>query len=117
MTPNDYQDFTRTTALYPGATNRTPEAIVYCALGLAGEAGEVSEKLKKLIRAGGGFDALKDIMPYRDELLKEIGDVLWYCARLSDELSFDLESTMRRNMEKLASRKERGVIQGSGDNR
>jgi NTP pyrophosphatase (non-canonical NTP hydrolase) len=117
VTPNEYQRFTRETATYPGVGTAAPEAIVYCALGLTGEAGEVAEKIKKVIRAGGSFTALNDLSAIEADLVKEVGDVLWYCSRLLDELGIDLEQAMQMNKEKLLSRKERGVIQGSGDNR
>lgn len=118
MTPDEYQRFTRETATYPGVGTSSPEAIVYCALGITGEAGEIAEKVKKVIRAGGGFDALDTNRDhYEADLVKEIGDVCWYLARLSDELGYSFEQIFQLNADKLRSRKERGVIDGSGDNR
>lgn len=118
---NDYQAFTRTTAIYPGKGTGSTEAIVYCLLGVIGEGGEIADKVKKLIR-GGGFDALNQLAgaaggTTTDDIVKEIGDVLWYVARLSDELGVSLEEVARHNVEKLTSRKQRGVLHGSGDSR
>jgi len=86
---------------------------VYPALGLSGEAGEISEKLKKIIRDQGGV-----IGPQQSvELAKEIGDVLWYVANLAGDLGFSLEQIGQMNIDKLSSRRLRGVITGDGDNR
>jgi NTP pyrophosphatase (non-canonical NTP hydrolase) len=82
-------------------------------LGLVGEAGEVADKLKKVIRDHGGV--LTD--PVRDAVAKELGDVLWYLSVLAYELDYDLNTIAQGNLDKLASRQERGVISGSGDNR
>ena len=109
MTPNEYQDRALDTAIYP---NRGAN-FVYPALGLMGEAGEVSEKLKKVIRDEGGV--LTDTT--RDAVAKELGDVCWYVAVLAAELDYDLEEVMQINIDKLASRQQRGVLSGSGDNR
>lgn len=106
---NDYQLSALTTAVYPNRGNN----FAYPALGLAGEAGEVADKLKKVIRDNDG--ALTD--PVREAVAKELGDVLWYVAVLAAELDYDLDSIAQSNLDKLASRKERGVITGSGDNR
>jgi NTP pyrophosphatase (non-canonical NTP hydrolase) len=112
MRMNEYQDETMSTALYPGANEGTVEAIVYCGLGL-GEAGEVQGKIKKIIRDDDGV--LTDIK--RQEIVSELGDVLWYVARLSAEIGVDLEEIAQANMIKLTGRRMRGVITGSGDNR
>jgi NTP pyrophosphatase (non-canonical NTP hydrolase) len=84
-------------------------AIVYPALGLIGEAGEISEKVKKWLRGDRELD--------REGLLKELGDPLWYLASLADDLGFTLQEVVDANFAKLTSRKERGVIKGSGDDR
>ena len=86
---------------------------VYPALGLVGEAGEVADKLKKVIRDNGGV--LTD--PVRDAVAKELGDVLWYVSVLAYEMDYDLNEIAQINIDKLNSRKERGVLSGSGDNR
>jgi NTP pyrophosphatase (non-canonical NTP hydrolase) len=109
MTFKDYQDRAVETAIY-GAGN----AIIYPALGLANEAGEVLGKIKKVLRdKGGDFHHLDTRMAIADE----IGDVLWYMAALCKDLDIPLESVANRNIVKLLDRRERNVIQGSGDNR
>jgi NTP pyrophosphatase (non-canonical NTP hydrolase) len=109
MLLNEYQEAALDTAVYPdqGAN------FAYPALGLAGEAGEVADKLKKVIRDNGGV--LTD--PVRDAVAKELGDVLWYVSVLAHEMDYSLEEIAQTNLDKLASRQERGVITGSGDNR
>ena len=82
--------------------------LIYPAMGLCGEAGEVAEKVKKLIRDG---------TLNRYEVALEASDVLWYNTNFVNDLGFTLEEIAIMNIEKLESRKERGVIQGSGDNR
>jgi len=105
----EYQEKADLTAIYPDkGTNLT-----YPTLGLCGETGEIAEKLKKLYRDKGGVIDDK----WREETTKELGDVLWYLAALSRELGYDLEYVAQTNIDKLQSRKERGTIQGSGDNR
>ena len=109
MDLNQYQTAALQTALYP---NRG-QNFVYPALGLVGEAGEVADKLKKVIRDNDGV--LTDEV--RDKVAKEVGDVLWYIANIAYELDYDLNTIAQNNIDKLASRMERGVIQGSGDDR
>ena len=109
MTPNDYQNRALETAIYP---NRGAN-FVYPTLGLVGEAGEVADKLKKVIRDGDGV--LTDTV--RDAVAKELGDVCWYIAVLAAELDYNLEEVMQMNLDKLASRQQRGVLSGSGDAR
>lgn len=108
MDINDYQHKARETAKYP-----TEHGLTYCTLGLAGEAGEVADKIKKIIRDKGGVVSEED----RLELAKELGDVFWYLANLSFELSLALDFVAKTNIEKLQSRMDRGVISGEGDNR
>lgn len=85
------------------------------ALGLAGETGEVLEKIKKMIRDKNGVfsPTPEDIA----ELKKELGDVLWYLSALAFYNGIDLDDVARANLDKLRSRKERNKIHGSGDNR
>lgn len=109
MTFEEYQKESGTTALYPDRGKN----FVYPTLGLAGEAGEVAEKVKKIIRDEGG----KISKEKQEEIKKELGDVLWYVAQLATELNLSLDDVAKTNIEKLFSRKARGVLSGSGDNR
>jgi NTP pyrophosphatase (non-canonical NTP hydrolase) len=109
MDLNEYQTAALQTAVYP---NRGAN-FAYPALGLAGESGEVADKLKKVLRDNDGV--LTDTV--RDAVAKEIGDVLWYVSVLAYEMDYSLEEIAQLNIDKLNSRKERGVITGSGDNR
>jgi NTP pyrophosphatase (non-canonical NTP hydrolase) len=109
MTAELYQYQATQTAIFP-----KEKALEYLALGLTSEAGEVAGKVKKLIRDGEdveGFE-LKKIA-----IAAEIGDVLWYCAMMAREVGVPLNTIMRENLEKLHSRKQRGTLKGSGDNR
>ena len=111
----DYQDFdlyqreAGMTAIYPERFDN----LYYPALGLAGEAGEVCEKIKKIMRDKNGNLTEED----RDLLVKELGDVLWYVSALADELDVFLGTVAATNIEKLRSRQERNKISGSGDSR
>ena len=100
---DEYQKGTEKTAVYP-----EEKAVEYLALGLNGEAGEVAEKIKKSIR---------DDKELSDEIQDEIGDCLWYIARLLDELGYSFSETAEGNLDKLLDRKDRGKIHGSGDKR
>lgn len=108
MTLNEYQQAALETANYPKEYN-----IIYPVLGMNGEAGEVADKVKKVIR-----DNNREFTDDRKrEIAKEIGDVLWYCAALAHDIGYTLEEIGEMNNAKLRSRKARGVISGSGDNR
>jgi NTP pyrophosphatase (non-canonical NTP hydrolase) len=109
MNFTEYQELAKSTAIYPSSF-----AKVYPALGLCGEAGEVAEKIKKVIRDG--VDYLHE-EEFKAELTKELGDVLWYVAALASDLDISLDDVAEKNVEKLASRKIRNKIGGSGDNR
>jgi NTP pyrophosphatase (non-canonical NTP hydrolase) len=109
MNLSEYQEKASTTALYPDAGNN----LYYPALGLGGEVGEVLNKVKKIMRDHDG----KVTDEYRDILKKELGDVLWYVAALASELGLKLDDIAQANIDKLASRKERGTLSGDGDNR
>ena len=107
MELNQYQQRARATAFYPNA-GQNP---IYPTLGLSGEAGEVADKVKKVIRDKQGvFDDKA-----KEAIKLELGDVLWYVAQLSSELGFDLEQVALSNLEKLSSRASRGQISGEGD--
>lgn len=109
MNFEEYQKESRKTALYPNKNNN----FIYPVLGLCGESGEIAEKIKKVIRDEGGIiSELK-----KEEIKKELGDVLWYISQIATELGFSLDSVAKLNIEKLRSRLERNKISGSGDNR
>lgn len=103
MDLNSYQFHALSTALYPAN-----EKITYPTLGLVGEAGEVAEKVKKWKR-----DGKLDVQA----TAKELGDVLWYLAVLANDLGFKFSDIAEMNLAKLQDRANRGVLQGSGDNR
>jgi NTP pyrophosphatase (non-canonical NTP hydrolase) len=109
MLANDYQSAALQTAIYPNQGQN----LIYPTLGLVGEAGEVAEKVKKLIRDEN--NVLTDDV--RTKIALELSDVCWYLAVLAYELDYSLGEVMQMNLDKLASRHERGVIAGSGDNR
>ncbi len=109
MNFNEYQQKSRQTALYPNKDNN----FIYPTLGLVGEAGEVAEKIKKVIRDNDGIITSEK----KEEIKKELGDVLWYVSNLAYELNIELEDVAQGNIEKLFSRMERDKLHGDGDNR
>ena len=109
MLLSDYQARSRATAVYPDAGAN----LLYPTLGLCGEAGEVAEKIKKMIRDDGGV--LSD--DRREALAKELGDVMWYVAQVATEANLDLDQIAEANLAKLLSRRDRNVLSGSGDDR
>ena len=118
MTFNEYQDFTKTVAKYHEIFRKhfgseSGSEYLYGALGLNGEAGEVADKIKKLYR---DRDGVVD-EEFKGIIKKELGDVLWYVARMADDFGFTLEEIAEGNYEKLSSRKEREMLHGDGDNR
>jgi len=118
---SEYQQEARKTAIYP-----KEYSIIYPALGLNGEAGEVAEKIKKLIRDG-AIEELQDesfrennpniCATVIDMVTKEMGDVLWYLAALASDLGVDLADVAAENIAKLSSRQQRNKLSGSGDER
>ena len=106
---NRYQEEAWDTAIYPEKGNN----LYYPTLGLVGEAGEVCNKIKKIMRDQGGIPTVKQ----KQDIAKELGDVLWYAAALATELNSHLGCIAESNLSKLESRKDRGVLGGSGDNR
>lgn len=113
---NEYQEKAHKTADYPSGTigpEKHAADYLYPAMGLSEEAGEVSGKFAKAIRDRHG------VIDYnrKVEIIKELGDVMWFVAELATCLDVKLEDVAQRNLDKLASRKERGVIHGEGDNR
>lgn len=105
---DDYQRRARETAIYPGMGNN----LWYPALGLAGESGEVAEKIKKFYRDAQPFN-----LEFQLSIRRELGDVLWYIANLATEMDIRLSEVALDNLAKLADRRERGKLRGSGDNR
>ncbi len=109
MTFSDYQQDAKKTAIYPNVGNN----FVYPTLGLVGEAGEIANKVKKIIRDKNNQISNED----RQEIGKELGDVLWYLAQIATELGVSLEKIAQDNLDKLSSRQQRNVLGGNGDNR
>lgn len=125
---NAYQTFTRTTALFRSSIQLMAEELItegdqerlsnllnllYTTTGLTGEAGEIANKVKKLIRDRGG----KVSIEMSDDLISELGDVLYYIAQMADLLGHSLEDVAQNNMDKLKDRVVKGTIGGSGDKR
>ena len=116
MELNDYQTKALETAVYPHEYKT-----IYPALGMNGEAGEVADKVKKVLR---DFAVMYDsngsiVLPsnIREEIAKEIGDVLWYVATMANDIGYTLEEIATMNYQKLKSRQERNKLSGNGDNR
>ncbi|HSW98806.1 MAG TPA: nucleoside triphosphate pyrophosphohydrolase family protein [Candidatus Saccharimonadales bacterium] len=110
MTFDEYQKQALTTAIF------NPDPLMdktIWAMGVAGEAGEVVEKWKKIVAYKDGVVSVED----KAELAKELGDVVWYIAVLAEQLGLTFEEVMQQNVAKLQSRKARGVVKGAGDNR
>ena len=108
----DCDDYQRA-AMRTARDRDAPHEFVALVLGLVGEAGEVAEKVKKLVRDQDGDLAQLD----RDDMAAELGDVLWYAAVLADFLGLSLDDVAQRNIDKLADRQRRAVLGGSGDHR
>ena len=106
MTLNDYQELALETAIYPSP-------IIYPSLEICGEAGEIADKVKKVMRDENGVFTLAN----KHEIAKEAGDVLWGIANIAHDLGYSLEEIAQMNYEKLRSRQLRGKLGGSGDNR
>lgn len=119
MRLNEYQAQARTTALYPG--QGTLFGLTYTLLKLNGEAGECAEKLGKLYRDAaarpGDWTGSTDFTFFRETMVKELGDVLWYIAAAAEELGVPLEAVAVENLNKLISRAARGKLGGEGDDR
>ncbi|MEK7599602.1 MAG: nucleoside triphosphate pyrophosphohydrolase family protein [Patescibacteria group bacterium] len=110
MTFEEYQKKALTTVI---SSDDLFKDSLHWVLGINGEAGEIAEKVKKIIRDKKGVISEED----KKELAKEIGDVLWYLAVFAHDLGFELDDIANQNLEKLKSRKARGVLGGAGDNR
>ena len=103
LTLKEYQNAAASTAIYPASVQ-----ILYPTLGLAGEAGEVANKVKKIVRDG-KLD--------RDSIAGELGDCLWYIAAICKDLGLNMGDVAADNLSKLKNRKENNTLHGSGDNR
>ena len=117
---DSYQEFTVSTAIYPGSESGGFDAMTYVALKLCGESGEFAQKLGKCIRKGKSIGAITRAAmseEFKLELAKELGDVLWYVSQAATELGYDLQDIARINVAKLTSRQDRGVLDGCGDDR
>jgi NTP pyrophosphatase (non-canonical NTP hydrolase) len=117
-TLNSYQDLSQESALYKGQGEF--QGFCYVLFKMAGEAGEVCEKMGKLLRDNGvawGSNPKQWPEEIRVSFKKEFGDVLWYIAAGAKELGYTLEDFGATNLSKLQSRQERGVVHGSGDDR
>jgi NTP pyrophosphatase (non-canonical NTP hydrolase) len=121
MNIKEYQTIIEKTSVYPKEIG-----LAYCGLGLAGETGEVLEKIKKLYRDNPRLLALikdknshyySDVIDFKSDIKKELGDVLWYLTAISNELNISLEDIMETNYNKLIKRRETNTLHGSGDNR
>ena len=121
-TLDDYQYQAGKTAIYPGRwgffryppdTKPDPTGLLYAALGLAGEAGEIANEVKKILRDDNG----QLTIDRRTKLIKELGDCLWYCAAVAEELNIDLGNVAAQNIAKLTRRQENGTLTGSGGDR
>jgi NTP pyrophosphatase (non-canonical NTP hydrolase) len=117
LTFDDYQDEALKTAAYPHVEGIGDHNLVYPAMGLAGEAGEYLDKVKKNWRNHNSMTASNLTQDQRMEFIKELGDALWYLAASAHELGTSLAFVAHTNIEKLADRYSRGVIKGIGDNR
>lgn len=106
---SEYQILASKTAIYPGRGDN----FIYPTLGLCGESGEVAEKIKKVLRDNGGV-LTEEI---KQQLAKELGDILWYHATLCNELGLNMDAVASGNIEKLQKRQQENKLHGSGDNR
>ena len=113
ITFHDYEWEVNKACFYPSANQGTLEALVYGALGMGGETGEVVEKIKKVWRDKAGVFSEED----KEAIAKELGDVLFYLTRVANELEYSLEEIAEMNVKKFLARKENGTLQGEGDNR
>lgn len=107
---NQYQKYASKYALFEKLKT---EPLIYLTIGLVGETGEIAEKIKKNLRDENG--KLSEIK--KEELIHELGDVLWYLSQFARIIGTDLSGVAFKNLKKLESRKKRNKIHGSGDNR
>ena len=110
---DDYQKKIIKTDTFRHTSNVLHPAMLEKIMGLTGEAGEVSDKFKKIIRDKNAVISKED----REEIIKELGDTLWYIASIARYLDAPLSEVAEKNVEKLYSRLKRGTLAGDGDNR
>lgn len=113
MNLDKYQKEAATFDLFETSKDLSAPGFLEKVLGLVGEAGETADKIKKILRDKGGRATSED----REEIIKELGDVLWYVANVANYLDVSLSEVAEKNINKLTSRKSRGKISGAGDNR
>jgi NTP pyrophosphatase (non-canonical NTP hydrolase) len=117
MNFHEYQEFALVTASYPSVEGVGTHNLVYPAMGLAGEAGEYLDKVKKNWRNHNSMTS-KNLTPCdKKEFAKELGDVLWYLSASASELGYTLSDIAEMNIAKLKDRRNRNVIKSEGDNR
>jgi len=114
---DDYEKVAMSTAVYGQAQEGVDGNLVYPALGLAGEAGEFVDKVKKNWRNNQSMTAANLTPEQKEEFAKELGDVLWYITACAKELGIPLHDIAKMNLSKLQDRRKRGVIKSQGDNR
>lgn len=110
---NEYQEKAKEYDLFRATGNYNTVAFIEKVLGLVGEAGETADKIKKVLRDKEGIIDEHD----KEEIAKELGDVLWYIANIARYLNVSLDEVAKMNIDKLESRKQRNLISGEGDNR
>ena len=110
---NEYQERIKEFDLFNATGNYNTVAFVEKVLGLAGEAGETADKIKKVLRDKDGVFSEED----KREVVKELGDVLWYVASIARYLNVPLAEVAKTNLEKLEGRRDRNLLHGEGDNR
>ncbi len=108
---NEYEEKAKSTATYDG--KNAEYVLMYLTIGIAGESGEIAEKVKKIMRNHDGVITDEQ----REALKHEVGDVLWYLSQFSRALGFSFADAAEANLKKLEDRRARGVIKSSGDNR
>ena len=111
MDLDQYQEVASNYAMFPSDTS-----LMYLTLGLCGESGEVAEKIKKYVRENGPLQNTYPIQ-YKEALIRELGDVLWYLANLAKALNVPLNYVATKNIEKIQKRLENNTIKGEGDDR
>ena len=113
MNLDDYSKTAITTLSDSHAYGELTPALMAQVLGLVGESGEVAEKFKKIIRDKDGVISDED----KQEIVKELGDILWYVNAVADLLGSSLNEVATKNLDKVLSRKARNQTRGNGDNR